>query len=321
MIKRIGIFEKWEMLLKRYLKSLESMNARNSMCDEKLNEYQLTGHFLGSISKADVQPPLLAWEYSFLQVELGYRSLMYVSLYEISALKGDELRSNYLFNIFELSKLSFLIDAHMYALYTKRFGFERSIKIDITHVPRAAVGVLIGKIEDAKRFFVLLIKAFNRNWFIYKDYPIFYFMLRLMSDYLNEPLLSAPNNSENEVVFQELFLNWRVRSPEVIEGLCLSVCDYHTHQCKPNSGSQWHEFSNGYWSGWPIEINLLFKLRQMIGLENPDLDHPLMNSTLGQLPKDIPFELDDLTERVIGKMVSQGFDESEVFDRVYFEKF
>jgi hypothetical protein len=210
----------------------------------------------------------------------------------------------------------------MHLLFHKRFGRNSSNDLSINHVPSAAVGVLINKMDEATQFFKLLIKAFNKKWFTYQDYPIFYFMLRLMADYIKEPLSPFESGKiEKEIVFHELFKVWRNENPESIRELCLAVCDYHTHQCKPDKGNLWHEFNNGYWSGWPIEINLLFKLRELLGLKNPTLDHPLMNTPLGQLPTNVSYELDELSNQVLAKMRTQGFDENEVFEKIYFERF
>jgi hypothetical protein len=56
------------------------------------------------------------------------------------------------------------------------------------------------------------------------------------------------------------------------------------------------EFSNGTWSRTPLAILLVFKLRGLLGLRNPELDHPLMNSVLGKLPPDHQFVPDTFTE-------------------------
>jgi hypothetical protein len=46
-----------------------------------------------------------------------------------------------------------------------------------------------------------------------------------------------------------------------------------------------------------------------------------MNTTLGQLPAEKEFVMDDLLLKVLERMQSQGFDENEVFEKIYSEKF
>ena len=69
------------------------------------------------------------------------------------------------------------------------------------------------------------------------------------------------------------------------------------------------------WARTPIEILLLFKLRQLIGLQNPVLDHPLMNSPLGVLPSEVVFEPDDIIRRVRDRMREDGYDEMEIYTK------
>ena len=67
-----------------------------------------------------------------------------------------------------------------------------------------------------------------------------------------------------------------------------------------------------------LEEITLRHLREKLGLANPTLDHPLMNSALGQLPPEQAFACDPLVTRVVARMKSHGFDEQEVYEKVYF---
>jgi hypothetical protein len=46
----------------------------------------------------------------------------------------------------------------------------------------------------------------------------------------------------------------------------------------------------------------VLKLRQLHGLENPVLDHLLMNTPLGKLPDPAPLYTDELLEGVIARV-------------------
>jgi len=65
----------------------------------------------------------------------------------------------------------------------------------------------------------------------------------------------------------------------------------------------------------PIEILLLFKLRQFLGLQNPALEHPIMNPPFDILPANVAFEPDDLIRRVRERMIQDGYDEAQVLAR------
>jgi hypothetical protein len=83
----------------------------------------------------------------------------------------------------------------------------------------------------------------------------------------------------------------------------LAACDEHTWRFVD-------EFNS--WSRLPVEILLLFKLRQKLGLSNPALDHPLMNTPLGSLPDEVPYAPDDLIARVLARMSRDHYDEESI---------
>jgi len=62
---------------------------------------------------------------------------------------------------------------------------------------------------------------------------------------------------------------------------------------------------------------LLFKLRELRGLENPKIDHPLMDSSLGLLPREATIIQDDLIDRVRTRMEGDEFSEDAIFSAYY----
>ncbi|NHZ63443.1 hypothetical protein [Massilia genomosp. 1] len=108
-----------------------------------------------------------------------------------------------------------------------------------------------------------------------------------------------------------LFDAWRTPDPASLVDLCIAVCDIHTLRSLPyGRGEFLYEFSE--MQRVPIEILLMFKLRQMLGLDNPVIDHPLMSTALGALPQEVAFAPDELITRVRARMVSEGFDEAAI---------
>jgi hypothetical protein len=323
MVTRLGILDKWEKGFKRHLKSLLPVQSHIDLTLDELKEYVQLGEFTSSPfkDKPSVNPAWSRWEQSRLYSGLACLSRIHAQTEELDALNGMSYGSDHLGNAFTACYVSTLTNAHMYSLFFARFGRVGGMPIDMKVVPYASIGFLIGAKPQAVNFSRLLIKAFHKKWFNYQEYPIFCFILRILADFLDEKPLELSGKAAQEILFHELFNEWKNPDPDSIVELCLAACDYHTHQCKPDNGNKWHEFNNGEWVWWPIEINLLFKLRELLGFKNPDINHPLMNTTLGQLPAEKEFVLDELLLQVLERMQGQGFDENEVFERIYSENF
>jgi hypothetical protein len=150
--------------------------------------------------------------------------------------------------------------------------------------------------------------AYRKGWYenATADSPAFIFMLRLLAAHLGEPAI-RPKRPAAHPIFTALFDLRRAPVAEKLQQACLAACDLHTHRCKEGG-----EFDNGSWTQTPIEILLLFKLRQLAGLQNPQLDHPLMNTPLGQLPEEVTFAPDDLVMRVRARMKKNAYDEETI---------
>lgn len=114
----------------------------------------------------------------------------------------------------------------------------------------------------------------------------------------------------------ELLHRWRSPDPHELADVLLASCDFHTHRCRARSGKLTYEFESHGWNRTPFEILLVLKLRQKLGLENPELDHPLMNTAIGRLPREIPYEPDGLISRVHARMMQDGFDEQAIYREV-----
>lgn len=182
-------------------------------------------------------------------------------------------------------------------------------------VPFNAFGVVIGNYEQAFRLARLHLMAHRRgNMMLADHYPMFTFMLRILADFLGEPLPVLRGESLKEPIHLALFDHWRNPDIEVIRPICLASCDLHTHHCKSPGPLQYFEFNQIVLYRHPITILLLFKLRQLLGLENPVLDHPLMNSLLGTLPAEMDFKPDELITRVRARLQQEGYNEDEIFN-------
>jgi hypothetical protein len=63
------------------------------------------------------------------------------------------------------------------------------------------------------------------------------------------------------------------------------ACDFHLSRSKFPTKDEVYEFAGRVKTIYPVEILYVFRIRQILGLSNPEVDHPLMNSPLGKLPE------------------------------------
>lgn len=317
------IYKKWKVYVKQYANLQDSIKQGVQRGDSELLAYSLSGAFVGadSLSRPVVSPEWQPWELTQLSTLLERKSNSLLMRHESDAFFREDHGVSFLYPIFKSSFLAFLVSFHSNALYLARFGRGGGMSLSMKHVPFAALGVVSGFAHEGEQYLRLLVKAYNRSSLLYAEYPIFCFILALASQYFGEPMERLKGEAAEETLFSELLGVWNSSDLDRVRELCLAVCNFHTHRCKPDKGNQWYEFSNGYWSAWPIEINFLFKLRELSGLANPELNHPLMNTPLGCLPVGVPVALDELSMRVYERMKAQGFDLQAVYEKLYFERF
>jgi hypothetical protein len=209
------------------------------------------------------------------------------------------------------------------AFYLKEMiGYSQRLEsCDEADVLFTVLGIVLGCKDQAFRIARLRLDCWRQfavealvskeNDFINTN-PIYTFMLSIIANYLNvAPYIPAAEELK-EPIMKALLDCWREPDPAMLEPLCLAACDFHTHRCDDDG-----EFGYRHFMYMPIEILLLFKLRQWLGLDNPQLDHPLMNTPLGRLPDEVPFAYDGLLQRVQERMVKEGYDEAAILIKYY----
>lgn len=80
-------------------------------------------------------------------------------------------------------------------------------------------------------------------------------------------------------------LDSQTSAPEEILPAIVDACDFHLSRSKYHTNSETFEFAGPIYTIYPVEILFVFCIRQILGLENPKVDHPLMNTPLGRLPE------------------------------------
>ena len=76
------------------------------------------------------------------------------------------------------------------------------------------------------------------------------------------------------------------QQPDQIHSAVVKACDFHLSRSKANTDRETYEFSSPVYAIYPVEILFFMRVRQLLGLRNPEIDHPLLNSFLGKLPLD-----------------------------------
>jgi hypothetical protein len=87
-------------------------------------------------------------------------------------------------------------------------------------------------------------------------------------------------------LLNDLIHSWNTPNVNYLHDLLIRACDRHTHQCRQDSFNKkcFYDFKN-----WPLEyynpfeILAVLRLRLLRNLDNPALNHPLLETPLGQL--------------------------------------
>lgn len=127
------------------------------------------------------------------------------------------------------------------------------------------------------------------------------FVLRLIADWQGWPRRDWQKWVFDEPIFNALIEHWRTPDPNALQPLLIAACDRHTHESKPGGSASGDDISNDAFWYDPFEVLAVMKLRQLQGLQNPVLDHMLMNTVLGKLPEPVVPYSDALLEGVIAR--------------------
>jgi len=112
------------------------------------------------------------------------------------------------------------------------------------------------------------------------------FMLRLFADWRGDGLSHTwPSWGGDVPVYSGILERWRDPNPQVLTPWLLAACDRHTQESRYDTEKNSHDFGDYRLTRTPIEILMVFCLRQLSGLANPVIDHPLMESPFDSLPE------------------------------------
>lgn len=133
--------------------------------------------------------------------------------------------------------------------------------------------------------------------------PFAWFTLRLLADWAGLALPARlPHHPYPAPAYDAVLACWRDPDPAVLVEPLLAACDWHTHECMYSRSDAPHkdvDFIDDSLMGWPLEVHMVYRLREALGLALPGpLDHPLMQTPLAEYRPPWPQPQDPLWLKV-----------------------
>jgi hypothetical protein len=304
---REGVYKRWPSLKKQFTRYREVSAVHEQDVLKTLRYYVRTGEKL-PVAAPGVDIPV----WCSLRSTILFRGTMIVEEGQIRSLDEGVFKTDFCLG-FRYAWFAILADLYLHDGFSLRFPGRSLHTMGLGTVMWAALGFALGCKSTAERLLLLLLESLKRDYFFDRDhYPIFHFILRLFADWKALELKGLPEAARHESVLDALLKCWRAPDSTDLIPCLLAACDYHTHRCRTNTAKDFFEFDDGLFTHFPAEILMLYRLREYEGLENPKVDHPLMNTPLGKLPTPISCEPDDLLSGVLERASSQGFDEDAI---------
>lgn len=305
---RLGIYKSWHSFKSWEKRKLE-IESRLLSNRNELDFYATTGDCFIRPNPYGIGQQEPRWRLLFNELHGG--ALLSCARYTIHAYHLRECRSD-LACANRFIGTAILVDHASLELSIASFGWRRDGRMTLV-MQCPWVALMITCNHDGERMGRLLLAAYKRRRF-FDDmyYPLFHMILRVIADWLDVRDTPWTAIAFSEPIMNAVAENWREPGPDKLAPILLNACDYHTHRCR---GKQFIEFNNREFEHLPVEILMIFRLRESLGLANPVLDHPLMNTPLGKLPT-LPLpECDDpLYLAVLARMESQGFNPDKIYE-------
>lgn len=150
-----------------------------------------------------------------------------------------------------------------------------------------AMAFMLGRLDDGIYQGYITHATLNKTYQLQSSYEERHrcglaFMLRLFANWRGDVVHAWPAFASSEPIYEAILSLWREPDQEILKPWLLAACDRHTHQSRPDTETLFFDFSS--FPRMPLEILLLFRLRESLGLINPHLEHPLMEAPFDRLP-------------------------------------
>jgi hypothetical protein len=94
--------------------------------------------------------------------------------------------------------------------------------------------------------------------------------------------------------YSELLTVWDTDDVERLSMALVAACDFHVERSREHNNREYFEFCTENYRLQPVEILMVLRMRESLGLENPVIDHPIMNTPAGKLYPIIDVEPDPI---------------------------
>lgn len=309
-LKSSGIARNWPSQNREFKRFADYSARFGEKIKNDLASYALTGEVATKLSPPNVPK----WQLADLTSGLAMRALELNQRGQIETVQTG--RASPLLGLsFAYASVATIIQLELHEAFPQRFPGRTLQTLSIKSAACWLAAGYAAGCQSAERLGRLALAAANREYYFDTAYyPIFHFILSLFAASQGIRIRELSGAATREPSLTALLEKWRTRDVDVLAPLVLAACDYHTHRWKART-KDWNEFGSGVGSNFtrmPIEILMLYRLRERERLPNPDVDHPLMNSPLGKLCEPMSCKPDDLLIRVLDRARSQGFDEEAI---------
>jgi hypothetical protein len=205
----------------------------------------------------------------------------------------------------ELGSLQdFLVESEFPARHGRKLGM-----FGVLHAGWLGLAAAVGAVDVIARWAPLLVRAAREGYLHAANFRgMQHWILRLWCKVYGLAYLDTgyPRYEVAEGVLEM----WDTQDTETLGAWLVQLCNLHT---RLSTSRQFMDFANSF-SHFPVEVLLLFRLREQAGLANPQVDHPIMKFPWSRLWPVAAAEPDELLAGVYRRL---EVDEGITVQRLY----
>ncbi len=122
------------------------------------------------------------------------------------------------------------------------------------------------------------------------------YIFNLYSQFAGLPLDSALAGLKVREPYDAMLELWRSDDLDSLQGALLAACEYHVARSREHNNKEYFEFCTENFRLQPVEILAVLRMRELLGLVVPQIDHPIMNTPAGALYPTTRVEPDPIIE-------------------------
>jgi hypothetical protein len=234
-----------------------------------------------------------------LSTRIGYLGEWYLSKHIVDSLFDSTNVNDYLYKSCLYSQWMIRISDAFFNLETKRPKKDfNEFGLILSHLLAA------GSYSEAKTAGYIILNGLQKGLFLgIGSTRLSPFILGLFCQWQHiDFLLEEYKNFMPIDEYRGVLEVWDSQDLKLVQSKLFDACDLHISRSKWGTNKEFFEFSQDEFMIYPVEILAVLRLREFLGLENPILNHKLMNSPLGKLIKLKNLQPDPLITEVISKL-------------------